>query len=156
MTPDQAKNWPAFEQALREMAQLRSQLRQAREAASQQGEAPSAPTTPFERLAKKADNMAKVSTAIKHIADAGAPLYTSLDDAQKHRFHMLARMLRPHRHHMFARNDGRGWGWRHSDGQDGNGNWRGPQGRKFGQQDGMPGARMQKLMQSDDDQGSEL
>jgi zinc resistance-associated protein len=161
LTPDQAKNWPAFEQALREMAQLRMQLRQAREAASQQGDAPSAPTTPttpFDRLAKRADNMAKVSAALKHIADTGAPLFTSLDDAQKHRFHMLARMLRPHHHRMFARNDGRGWGWRQGNGdrQDGNGYWRGPQGRRFGQDDRAPGARLQNLMQSDDDQGSEL
>ena len=33
LTPDQAKNWPAFEQALRDMAQLRAQLRAAREGA---------------------------------------------------------------------------------------------------------------------------
>ena len=36
LTPDQAKNWPAFEQALRDMAQLRMERRQAREAAEQQ------------------------------------------------------------------------------------------------------------------------
>ncbi len=32
LTPDQAKNWPAFEQALREMAKLRAERRAAREA----------------------------------------------------------------------------------------------------------------------------
>lgn len=32
LTPDQAKNWPAFEQALRDRAQLRAELRAAREA----------------------------------------------------------------------------------------------------------------------------
>ena len=32
LTPDQAKNWPAFEQALRDMRQLRAQRRAAREA----------------------------------------------------------------------------------------------------------------------------
>jgi hypothetical protein len=31
LTPDQAKNWPMFEQALRDMAQLRAQLRAVRE-----------------------------------------------------------------------------------------------------------------------------
>ena len=35
LTPDQAKNWPAFEQALREMAQLRVGRMQAREAREQ-------------------------------------------------------------------------------------------------------------------------
>src|SRR5271166_1871075 len=66
LTPDQAKNWPAFEQALREMAQLRLQRIQAREAGNEQ-----APASPFERLARRADDMAKRSTALKKIADAG-------------------------------------------------------------------------------------
>ena len=35
LTADQAKNWPAFEQALRDMAQLRAQRRAAREAREQ-------------------------------------------------------------------------------------------------------------------------
>ena len=38
LTPDQAKNWPAFEQALREMAQLRVARMQAREAREQSAE----------------------------------------------------------------------------------------------------------------------
>src|SRR5271157_4151058 len=75
LTPDQAKNWPAFEQALRDMAQLRAQRRQAREAANQQDQTQ---TAPFERLAHRADNMAKTSAALKRIADAGAPLYQTL------------------------------------------------------------------------------
>ncbi len=55
LTPDQAKNWPAFEQALRDMAQLRIQRMQAREAAAQQP--PAAPPTPFDKMAKRADDM---------------------------------------------------------------------------------------------------
>ena len=104
LTPDQAKNWPMFEQALRDMAQLRAQLRAAHEAREQT----STPTTPFERMTRRADNMAKTSAALKRVADAGAPLYQSLSDAQKNRFAMLARFLRP-RHHMHARN---GSNWR--------------------------------------------
>jgi hypothetical protein len=96
LTPDQAKNWPAFEQALREMAQLRAQLRAAREAR----ERSPTPTTPFERMTRRADNLTKIGAGLKHIADAGTPLYQSLDDAQKGRFEGLAHMLRPHRHHM--------------------------------------------------------
>ncbi len=91
LTPDQAKNWPAFEQALRDMAQLRIQRMQARQAGDRQ-----TPTTPFDRLARRADNIAKVGAALKRVADAGAPVYESLSDAQKHRFRFLAHILRPH------------------------------------------------------------
>jgi hypothetical protein len=103
LTSDQAKNWPAFEQALRDMAQLRIQRRLAREAGNQQSQTPN---TPFERLARRADNMSQISSALKHIADTGAPLYQSLNDAQKNRFSKLARILRPH--HMHAQNEGSG------------------------------------------------
>jgi zinc resistance-associated protein len=156
LTPDQAKNWPAFEQALRDMAQLRIQRMQARQAAAnQQGQ--TAPTTPFERLAQKADAMSKVSAALKRMADTGAPLFQSLTDAQKHRFHLLAHLLRPHHHHMFARNGEGSHGWRQGEGygRDSDGYWRGHQGRQFGQEGAGPHPRMQNLMQ-DDDQGSDL
>jgi LTXXQ motif family protein len=106
LTADQAKNWPAFEQALRDLAQLRIQRIQAREAAANQP--PQTPTSPFDRMSRRADNMAKTSAALKHVADAGAPLYMSLTDAQKERFKMLAHMLRPH-HRMHAWREGGGW-----------------------------------------------
>jgi LTXXQ motif family protein len=99
LTPDQAKNWPPFEHALRDLAQLRIQRMQAREAADQQAETSQqgeVPTNPFARLARRADNMAKTSAALKRLSDTGAPLYQSLSDAQKHRFRFLAHMLRPH------------------------------------------------------------
>lgn len=104
LTPDQAKNWPAFEQALRDLAQLRIERRRARESADQNGSA-AVPPTPFDWLAQRADRMAKGSAALKRVADAGAPLYQSLSDAQKNRFKILARMLRPH-WHRFAFNEG--------------------------------------------------
>jgi hypothetical protein len=103
LTPDQAKNWPTFEQAVRDMAQLHTQLR----AAGQSQEQNPTPTAPFERLARRADTMSKMSAALKRIAEAGTPLYLSLDDAQKERFKILARMLRPHHRHMHAWNKGR-------------------------------------------------
>jgi zinc resistance-associated protein len=101
LTPGQAKNWPAFEQALRDMAQLRAQFRAAREAR----ERSPTPATPFERMPRRADNLAKISSALRHIADSGTPLYQSLDDAQKGRFEKLAHMLRPHRNHMHDWNE---------------------------------------------------
>ncbi len=126
LTPDQAKNWPVFEQALRDMAALRAQRMQVREAAENQPQQP--PTTPFDRLERRADNMAKTSAALKKVADTGAPLYQSLTDAQKTRFTMLARMLRPH-HHGFGANNG---GWREGRRGEGHEGW---QGRRFGQND---------------------
>ncbi len=135
LTPDQVKNWPPFEQAVRDMVQLRVQRMQARQAGDQQP-----PASPFDRLARRADNMAKSSAALKHVADAGAPLYQSLDDAQKGRFMKLARILQPHRHMQDGGQDGHGWG--HG-------------GHRFGQNDAAPGERMQTLS-NDGDQGSQL
>ena len=172
LTPDQAKNWPAFEQALRDMVQLRAQRRADREAREQQAQNQT-PTAPFDRLARRADNMAKTSAVLKRIADTGAPLYMSLNDAQKGRFKKLARMLRPHHHHMHARNEGQGQGqgrgWREGhgygrDGERGGRRWRegsgygrdgGPGGPWWGhhgqRSDGDQGGRMHRMMDTDDE-----
>jgi hypothetical protein len=121
LTPDQTKNWPPFEQAVRDLVQLRIQRIQAMQNSADQKE-PTA--TPFDRLSRRADAMAKRSAALKKIADAGAPLYQSLNDDQKSRFMVLARMLRPH-HHMqrFGQGYGRGAeGWHQHGMQDNEGN----------------------------------
>jgi hypothetical protein len=143
LTPDQAKNWPAFEQSLRDLAQIRVQRMQEREA---QGDQPQG--SPFDRLSQRADMMAKASVALKKVADAGAPLYQSLDDAQKARFTRLARMLRP-------RFD-QGWGPRHRFGEgDGPGERGfGPHGQRFGDNSDKLQGRMQDP--SDNDAGSRL
>ena len=156
LTPDQAKNWPAFEQALRDMAQLRAERRAAREAAAQQDQSQ---VSPFDRLGRRADAMAKASTALRRIADTGAPLYQSLNDAQKARFKRLARLLRPHHHHMHAFNQGGPQGWRQGEGFDRDGDgWQRPQWwrhHRFGQEDQEQGGRMHHMLGSDG-QGSEL
>ena len=74
-----------------------------------------APASPFERLARRADDMAKRSAALKKIADAGAPLYQSLDEEQKGRFIRLAHMLRPHSFMQgnWRRGEGDWYGWGH-------------------------------------------
>jgi zinc resistance-associated protein len=132
LTPEQQTNWPAFEQALRGMAQLRIQRVEAREARQQQGATPQQGQSqnqnqnqngPFDRLARRADNLAKRSAALKKLADAGGPLYQSLTDVQKARFKTLSRMLRPHPRMRFAFNE-RAGGWRqggHAMGQGGPG-----------------------------------
>jgi hypothetical protein len=159
LTPDQAKNWPAFEQALRDMAQLRAARVQSRQAARQQAQSGQPQASPFERLGRRADNLAKAGVALKRIADAGTPLYQSLNDAQKARFHKLARILRPHHHHMHARNERRHEGWRQGQGY-GHEGWQGHQNHhwwrhdRFGQNDQAPNGRMHRM--SGDAQKSEL
>jgi hypothetical protein len=140
LTPDQQKNWPAFEQALRDVAQLRVQRIEARQArlqqgGAQQGTAPQpAPGTksPFDRLARRAEGMAKTSAALKKVAETGAPLYQSLTDAQKERFKTLARVLRPHPR-RFAFNERNG-AWR----QGGRGMGQGMDHGGFGHHRGRP------------------
>jgi zinc resistance-associated protein len=147
LTPDQAKNWPAFEQSLRDMAKLRAERIAAREAREQN---PSqTPVAPFDRLAQHADNMAKASAALKRIAETGLPLYTSLDDAQKARFRKLARVLRPH-HHMHARLEERGQGWRDGRNDDGDRSWEFRH-RQFGEDDWRGGPH-----RLSDEEGSQL
>jgi hypothetical protein len=101
LNADQEKSWPAFEQALRELSKLRlDRLAAARD----QQQAQQSPASPIERLARRADAMTTRGAALKRLADAAAPLYQSLDDAQKHRFTMLARFMRPHEpHRMMGR-----------------------------------------------------
>jgi hypothetical protein len=146
LTADQAKNWPPFEQAVRDMAQLRIDRIKGREAADQQ-QSQQQQMSPFDRLSRRADNMAKRSAALKKVAEAGAPLYQSLDDGQKRRFGMLAHMLRPHRpgfEHWRRFGEGYGRGFR-------------------GPENGEPGFHHRMLdqdnsdhPQSPDDEGSQL
>jgi hypothetical protein len=91
---DQEKNWSPFEQALRTAAKDRIDRIQARQAAGDGQQA----SDPVERLKRLADAMSKRGAALKQIADTAAPLYQSLDDAQKNRFRILARF--GHHHHM--------------------------------------------------------
>jgi hypothetical protein len=157
LNADQAKNWPGFEQALRDLAQLRIERRQARENATHNEGDTAAPTSPFDRLERRADRMAKTSVALKRVADAGAPLYQSLDDAQKNRFKILARMLRPHRH-RFAFHEGNGsGGWREQfqSGGGRRGEWRSLQDRQFGENERTPSDQSQSYTESGKD-GSEL
>ena len=67
------------------MAQLRAQRRAAREA-SEQNSSQTPIVLPFDRLAQRADNMAKASAALKRIAETGQPLYMSLNEAQEGAF----------------------------------------------------------------------
>jgi zinc resistance-associated protein len=113
LTPEQEKNWPAMESAMRELAKQRAERFATRRNAP-------ASADPVERLSRRADALEKHGTALKKLADAAAPLYQSLDDSQKHRFTVLARMGGERFHHWRGRH-----GWRGHDGWHGRGGWQG-------------------------------
>jgi len=92
LTPEQDKNWSAFEAALRDFAKLRTERLEALRTAPQGDTRDDDVIT---RLQQRADNLSRRAAAFKQLADTAAPLYKSLDDAQKRRFLILARMLRP-------------------------------------------------------------
>jgi zinc resistance-associated protein len=98
LSPEQEKNWPAFEQASREMAKLRLD-RVAAAFDSRRDRQPQS-NDPADRMHRRAAAMTETGTTLKKVADAVDPLYKSLDDAQKRRFAMLEHMLAP-------RDDGR-------------------------------------------------
>jgi hypothetical protein len=85
LTPAQEKNWPPVESALRDLMKQRSDRFAARASADR-------PKDPIERLHLRADVMTQRGAGLKKLADAAAPLYQSLDDGQKHRFTMLAKL----------------------------------------------------------------
>jgi zinc resistance-associated protein len=111
LRPDQEKNWPPFEQALRAASKDRIDRVQARQAAGDGTQAQAA--DPVERLKRVADAMSRRGAVLKQIADTASPLYQSLDDAQKDRFRILARIGRGHHRHG-------GWHRRFEQGDDGN------------------------------------
>lgn len=105
LTPEQEKHWPAVESALRDLAKQRSE----RFAAHANAERPK---DPIERMNLRAEAMGQRAAGLKKLAEAAGPLYKSLDDSQKHRFALLARLDRRHmamrghhgdRHHQHHR-----------------------------------------------------
>jgi len=87
LTDEQAKNWPAFETAIRDAAKARADTwRQVQERMAQ-GERPS----PIERMTILSEHFQKMAEQVKAIADASKPLYDSLTDAQKRDFAVLMR-----------------------------------------------------------------
>jgi zinc resistance-associated protein len=91
LTPEQEKNWPAVEQALRDISKERLARRAARGTTGQ-------PVDATERLRDRADALAARAAALRRLADAEKPLYQSLDEAQKRRFAIAMRFAA--RRHM--------------------------------------------------------
>jgi hypothetical protein len=91
LTPAQEKNWPAAEQALRDMSKARLAQREVRATVRQDTDA-------TERLRSRADALTNWAAALRRLADAEKPLYQSLDATQKRRFGMGYRFVA--RQHM--------------------------------------------------------
>jgi hypothetical protein len=123
LTPDQEKNWSAFEQAYRNLAKLRTdRFAAGRDAAAA---APSDQNL-VDRMQRRADAISQFGTALQDLAKATRPLYQSLDDGQKHRFVAITRFMMQHRHFAMA----------HEHHGMGEGPHGGMMGHGFGRQDG--------------------
>jgi LTXXQ motif family protein len=96
LTPEQARNWSALEQASRDLGKLRIDRRMAMRTTP-----PSA--DPVEQLRQRATAMSDTGAALKKLADATEPLYNSLDENQKQRFAMLNRLTGSGRDHFRGR-----------------------------------------------------
>jgi len=86
LTPDQAKNWPAVEEAIRARATARHQrlVNLAARLGAQRD------VTPVDLLRERAEVLATRAASLKKLADAWQPLYASLDANQKDRLRFLA------------------------------------------------------------------
>ena len=105
LTAEQEKNWPAVETALRDLAKQRSDRFAARASADK----PQEPRKdPIERLNQRAERMTQTGAALKKLADAAGPLYKSLDDGQKQRLLVLARLGGPEQGGWRGRHGGPG------------------------------------------------
>jgi len=91
LTPEQAKYWPAVEEAIRARAQTRYQ----RIAAVAERLGQQRAVDPVDLLRGRADALAQRAAGLKKLADAWQPLYQSLNPDQKQRMRVLAvRVLR--------------------------------------------------------------
>ena len=108
LTPDQEKNWAAFESAVRDAAQARREAVKEMRQAWRSDDRPS----PIERMTATADRLAKASTEIKAIAEAAKPLYESLDGGQQRHFGpLMATLIERHRPMMDHGEMGQRGGW---------------------------------------------
>ena len=97
LTPEQEKNWPALDWALREQAAAHAKrMAEWREKAKEPREHRSV----IEGLQERAKRLSARASEMEKLAAAAKPLYDSLDDAQKRRFRPLLHMaIGRHWHH---------------------------------------------------------
>jgi hypothetical protein len=85
LTPEQAKYWPAVEEAIRNRAMARQTRLAARGRQQEQDD-----RDPVDMLRHRADALAQRSAELKQLADAWQPLYSSLSSDQKQRLRLFA------------------------------------------------------------------
>ncbi|MGC2782717.1 MAG: Spy/CpxP family protein refolding chaperone [Roseiarcus sp.] len=88
LTADQEKDWEPFESAVREGGKARVLALQKEQ---------SSDLSPMDRNLAKANRLAESQANLEKMIEAAKPLYAGLDDAQKHKFIALGRMLVPER-----------------------------------------------------------
>jgi zinc resistance-associated protein len=123
LTPEQEKNWPAYESALQALVKQRLELMETRHEQPQ-------PSDPVRRMRQRAEALSGMGSALARLADAEGPLYNSLDESQKGQFAALSQRL-GNESEMRRRlpdreydDDRRGWRGRDGDGDRRRG-WRG-------------------------------
>jgi LTXXQ motif family protein len=107
LTADQEKMWAPFESAIRGAAKERGEamMKMHEMMGGKDGAKPSA----IDHMLTMSDEMGKMSSELKIVADAGKPLYDSLNDMQKRNFGPLLHDLMPrhgHGGHMGGRGPG--------------------------------------------------
>src|SRR5947209_14611435 len=76
LTPEQEKNWPAYEAALEAVVkQHRRRMEMRQEEVS--------PSDPAQRMRQRAEALSGMGAALSRLADAQEPLYKSLDEDQR-------------------------------------------------------------------------
>lgn len=96
LTPAQEKNWPALETTLRDIGKARAtRWTETREKFKELHEHHNV----IEGLKLRSKLLAARAGDLEKLSDAAKPLYDSLDDAQKRRFHVLLHVIaRGHGH----------------------------------------------------------
>jgi hypothetical protein len=88
LTAEQEKDWGSFESAVKDAETARFIALQKEQSSG---------LTPMDRLNAKAERLAESQAGLDKIVEAATPLYTNLDETQKHTFITLGRMLVPER-----------------------------------------------------------
>jgi len=88
LTADQEKDWAPFESAVKDAEKARVLALQKEQASN---------LSPMDRNVAKAERLEQSHADLEKIVEAAKPLYASLNDAQKHKFIALGRMLVPER-----------------------------------------------------------
>jgi zinc resistance-associated protein len=125
LSPEQEKNWPAYESALQALVKQRLELMETRHEQPQ-------PSDPVRRTRQRAEALSGMGSALARLADAEGPLYNSLDESQKGQFATLSQRLgnesEMRRRLPDREYDDDRYGWRGRDGDDDRRGWHGRDG----------------------------